>query len=125
MGEILMPQLNCKFREKDVFFAVPTKLFNALLKVGVETGLGQQITDKQQRNEITNKFRTLATQSNDRRELASTSATLITPSCGFSNTGFASVAMIVAGMFLIGFEVSRRSSWEWFELASQLHCFFS
>merc|ERR1712117_432780 len=107
--EILMPQLNCKFREKDVFFAVPTKLFNALLKVGVETGLGQQIVDKQQRNEITNKFRTLATKSKDsRRDLASTSDSLITPACGFSTTGFASVALIVAGMFLVGFEVSRR-----------------
>jgi len=107
--EILMPQLNCKFREKDVFFAVPTKLFNALLKVGVETGLGQQIVDKQQRNEITNKFRTLASKSKDsRRELASTSDSLITPACGFSTTGFASVALIVAGMFLVGFEVSRR-----------------
>merc|ERR1712241_1178104 len=106
--EILMPQLNCKSREADIFFSVPTRLFKVLLQEGAETGSGQQI-DEQQKIEMTNKFRTMATQTNDRRKL-STSDSLNTSSRGFSNTMYmyASVGMMFAGMFLVGFEISRR-----------------
>jgi len=105
--EILMPQLNCKSRDKDIFFAVPTKLFHVLLGAGAETGMGQRIVDEQQKTEISNKFHTMATNTNEER-LSNTSDSLISPSCGLSNAMYASVAMVVTGMFLVGFEFSRR-----------------
>merc|ERR1719493_352955 len=105
--EILMPQLNCKSRDKDIFFAVPTKLFHVLLEAGAETGMGQRIVDEQRKTEISNKFHTMATNTNEER-LSNTSDSLISPSCGFSNAMYASVAMVVTGMFLVGFEFSRR-----------------
>jgi len=98
--EILMPQLNCHSREQDIFFSIPTKLFEVLLEVGAQTGMGQRIVDKHRRNEMTNKFHTLST--------SSTSDSFIDSACGFSTTMYAGVAMAVTGMFLVGFEISRR-----------------